>query len=103
MCKNTCAEKGAAAREALRSAAKDAGAGNKVGKHAPLQPVSPSPRHCTCNVECQMLQAVCSHMACAQRCAQLELHAKVRGRNLCRSAGSASVMLLARRRSGARR
>jgi hypothetical protein len=31
VCKNTCVERGAAAREALRSAAKDAGAGNKVG------------------------------------------------------------------------
>ena len=32
VCKNTCVEKGAAAREALRTAAKQAGAGNKVGK-----------------------------------------------------------------------
>ena len=27
------------------------------------------------HVQCQMLQIVCSHMACAQRCARLELHA----------------------------
>ena len=73
MCKHTCAEKGAAAREALRSAAKDAGAGNKVGKHAPPQPVRQA--HDNACVRCQMLQALCSRIYHVQRCAKLELHA----------------------------
>lgn len=51
LCKNACIEKGAAAREALRQAAKDAGAGNKVG--APILA-----HHFTVHRACDRLHAL---------------------------------------------